>query len=273
MVSLKIQVTIKGEPKRAGVQFQELLRVGGEAYKFLRLLAVDLSLDLKAEDWIALPPSRGSYVLNLRCDSPVPVTRARSYRAKIERISKYRPKRSKVPQKVSRETMIQFAKVGEQLGSGESVKIGASVRGEKRPKTATHELSRDRSLAILEEMEQTLHYHGSVQGTVHNITLGASPPYLHLRELSSQKLVKCIYKPEHYRRIIKLLGTPSHVLIVSGEIAASREPRAIESLEIDRIEEAHEITDEEFERLFGSAPDLTGDLSTDEFLDGLWDGE
>lgn len=272
-MSLKISVRIKGKTNQSGIQFQELLRVGGETYKFLRMLAADLGIDFDAEDWIALPPTRGSYVLNLKFDAPTPPSRLRSYRSSIERISRYRPRRSKVPKQVSRETMIQFAKVGEQLRTDESVQIGARVSGEQRPPTATRELSRERSLEILEEMEQTLHYHGSVQGTVHNITVGASPSYLTLRELSSQRLVKCIYKPESYRTIFKMLSTPSRVLIISGEVTASREPRAIESLEIERIEEARDLSDEQFEKLFGSAPDMTGNLSTSDFRDRMWDAE
>ena len=58
--------------------------------------------------------------------------------------------------------------------------------------------------------------YGEVQGIVHAFFKEASPPYLKVRELSTQHLVNCYFRSEMYQAAVDVLADPSAVVLVEG---------------------------------------------------------
>ena len=102
---------------------------------------------------------------------------------------------------------------------------------------------------------------------MHSLYKESEPPYFDVRELSSQQIVKCIYRPENYLQVVELLKSKDAVVLISGTIKARRIDRKIEEIRVEKMRSTEPLSDDEFSRLRGSAPDLTGDMSTEEFIE------
>jgi hypothetical protein len=46
-------------------------------------------------------------------------------------------------------------------------------------------------------------------------------------------------------------------------------PRRVEQVKVDKIDPAHEMSEQEFNSFFGCAPNFTGQLTTQEFIDRI----
>ena len=107
-----------------------------------------------------------------------------------------------------------------------------------------------------------------IQGIIHSLYKESSPPYFDARQLSTQDIVKCLYKQEDYRLVVNLLQRRDAVVIVSGLVEPRmRLDRKITEIRIERMRSTEPLSDAEFAKLQGAAPELTGRLSTDDFIE------
>ena len=111
--------------------------------------------------------------------------------------------------------------------------------------------------------------HGSVQGTIHAWHTGARPGFFQVRDLSSGDLVRCVYKARLYHSVHKATSSPKNVVHVYGSISWDRATNGIVEISVDDIELAQPLSKDQFDRLFGSAPRLTGEMSTYGYIDWL----
>lgn len=276
MAKIEVQIRIKAElgDRRPGVPFKDDLgRVSDEASRFLIQLAADLGLDASDDaKWRALPLRKGSLVIPVVYDDEVPARIARSYVSSMERIARYPSRRGKLPRGVRNETISEFARIGEKLEPGTVAQIGVVRVGEKQPRS-WGEISRDRSAAILESIRSVVTFFTSIQGTIYSLTKGADRPFVHVRDFASGTLVRCFYKPEHYASIVSLLKRSDAVVIVSGFASSRQGEQRVVDLEIDRIDGPEPLTEDEFEGIFGSAPEITGNVATEDFVDRIRRGD
>jgi hypothetical protein len=108
---------------------------------------------------------------------------------------------------------------------------------------------------------------GCVQGVFHIWHIGA-PASFTIRELSSGKLSKVYYPPELYRKVHEATRKENSVLLVHGEIQWDRTTNNFEVSARD-IEVTRTLSENEFDRIFGSMPNFTGNLSTSDYIDSL----
>lgn len=251
-----------------GVPLLQLGRVAEEAAKFLRSMAEDHRLRLRPEDWRAIAPRRGSFAFDIESALDIPARDARAYLASVSRVGRYKPQKTRPPANVRRETLVQYAKIGTALDEGQSVEISIYPREAKRPKPVA-EITEPSSRFMLESLEEVVQYYGSVQGTPHSLNIGSSPAFFQLRQLATGELVRCDFKPELRSDVVNLFRVGGTVVLVSGFASASRELNSVSRLSVERIEECEGLSAEEFEEFFGSAPNLTGDQSTEEFVESV----
>ena len=117
---------------------------------------------------------------------------------------------------------------------------------------------------------KTLRAYGSVQGFVHAWHSGAEPPFFQLRELSSGDLVRAEYKPDLHAKIVHAHESEHHTVIhVYGDIRWDRTTRRILEMSAVDIDLTQPLTDAGFNRLIGSMPEFTGDMTTTDYLDWI----
>jgi hypothetical protein len=76
-----------------------------------------------------------------------------------------------------------------------------------------------------------------------------------------------------YDQIYRLFEDKDAVVNVSGDVKADRATGRIKEMRVQWAKSYPKLSDAEFNRLFGLAPDLTGDQSTSDFIDKMRDGD
>jgi hypothetical protein len=102
---------------------------------------------------------------------------------------------------------------------------------------------------------QEYRYDGALQGKLGTWYKDSS--YFNLRELSSAELVKCYYRLDMYDQIYRLYEDKDAVVNVSGRVVMDRATGRINEVRLNWAKSYTPLSDSEFNRLFGLAPDLT----------------
>ncbi|MGH8546106.1 MAG: hypothetical protein ACREX3_21290, partial [Gammaproteobacteria bacterium] len=169
------------------------------------------------------------------------------------------------------------AEIGSALDAEEKIQVGIYSNGFDVPESPDewHVLSGQVSKAILRELNRPIESFGAVQGIIHALYKESDPkPYFNLRELSRKdKLIKCFYDNSIYSEIARALQRRENVVHAEGRITLSRSTGSVIDMDVSRIEAIKPLSQEEFESFFGSAPDLTGERSTVEYLRSVWNGD
>lgn len=170
--------------------------------------------------------------------------------------------------KVSRATRLQYAKIAKPIDPDETVHFGLLEDEQEKPNEWLI-LSKE----VANEIEQRLtlsdriEFEGSLQGKIHAFFKESERPHFSLRELYSEDLIRCYYNLEQYDDIARALQKRDTVIHVAGLAVASRTSRKIQWMIVNRLEEAEEYREGDLDKFIGCAPNATGNLTTEEFLD------
>lgn len=268
MATLRIRLEVKGdppgEPGRRGLPLTTLASLADEAQKLVRTVGKDASLG--DGYWLASNFVEGSLGFDVEFIGEADDEQVRHYNQAMAATVSYRPNGhgAVAPRGVSTDAIVQYAKVAEAIDIGQKLKVAVY----EQPEAPTwFELTKQESVRLLETLQTHVDYHGMVQGIIHSLYKESHPPHFDLRELSTERLVRCYYTQGQYPRVVKALKARDAVVLVSGQIRASRVTRRIEGLQVDRVDVAPRLTREEATRLVGVAPDMTGSLTTSAFID------
>ncbi len=266
MARLRFRFEVKRDAK--GILLHRLANIAEETQRFLRMVAEDIEADALKRNWVAVEFYNGSVGFDLEYVGEADDDQARIYARTIHQVATtYEPKRKPHwPVGLRKETILQYARIGEQIEPTESINLGFYENGKPQP-VEWRSLSKSQAVAMTEVLQQIVEYRGMIQGIVHSLYKEAEPSYFDVRELSSQQIVKCIYRPENYRQVFDLLRSKDAVVLISGTIRARRLDRKIEEIRVDKMRSTEPLSDDGFSRLQGSAPDLTGDMSTEQFIE------
>jgi len=116
-------------------------------------------------------------------------------------------------------------------------------------------------------MEEEINYHGTIYGAIHALYKGGEPMYFQLRAFISDALVRCEFEVNLYKDVVKALERPTGLVYATGLITANRTTREIKAVSLEKIKPAPQLTEEEYGKFFGCAPDITGTLTTEQYID------
>jgi len=86
--------------------------------------------------------------------------------------------------------------------------------------------------------------------------------------------VRCEYGPDIYNEVHNATAIEKAVVIVYGEAHWDRITNGIHRVKALSVETTRSLTESEFNRFFGSAPEFTGTMTTEEYIDWVrGDGE
>lgn len=108
-------------------------------------------------------------------------------------------------------------------------------------------------------------YFGSVLGAINAWYTGSSPPYFNIRAIGSDSLVKCFYRPADHDTVHRLLKRRNAKVYVGGFVTFNMLTRRVEEVSAERFLEADTSDGIDPTALFGSVPNLTGELSPEDF--------
>jgi hypothetical protein len=258
----RIRLRIELNKGRQGIPLHKLALVVAETEKFLRMLGQDARLESGSGQWLGLDFSNGSLAYTAEYAAEVDVKEEYRFNLEFDNL-----RRGKPSQRVRFATRRQYTRIADPLDEDEVVSFGVYKEGSSEPDFVS--LSKRDVRLVLGDLQLPVEAIGALQGSVHSVFIGAQPPYFNLRELSSQALVRCEYAESLYSSIVAALARPHAIVHVYGTVKTNVEDRSLDTMRVTRIEVAEQLTDEEFEKFFGCAPNFTGDLSTSEFLDRM----
>jgi hypothetical protein len=263
----RIKVRFELNKGRIGAPMSKLGDISKQAERFLRSLAVDLKIDAKAEEWLAVNFRNSSVSYDAEFQREITPADVDAFNRNLEFLADYDPDSEGPSGLVSQATALEFARLGTFIAPDEVIGLGIYGRDRARPKW--RRISYARTAEIRAQLESPIPAHGSVQGVIHSLQKEVRRPFFRMRELSTDAMVNCYYPMRLYAEVVEALRERTAVLLVAGDTIFDRASRSIVELRVERIQKVRMLSSEEFEQFFGSMPDFTGDLSTDEFIDAI----
>jgi hypothetical protein len=263
MAQIKLRIELnKG---RTGAPLDKLGDIARQMERFLRSLAADLKLEIRPSEWLAVNFKNGSVSWDSALQEEVAESDVRRFNNCIEFITDYDPETEGTNGLISDLTLLEYGRIGERIDPDEIIGVGIyPSNGQRRLRWRRIEYRK--AGRIRRAIEAPIYSYGSVQGEMHSLIKGVARPYFQLREFASNQLVRCFYESDLYADVHRALEHRNAVVHATGQMRLDRARRAVEDMQVERLDRVEPLTDEEFLSLFGAAPDLTGELSTDEYI-------
>lgn len=266
MAQIKLRIEInKG---RTGAPLEKLGDISRQMEKFLRALASDMTLEVKRGEWLAVNFKNGSVSYDASFQDDVTDSVFRHFNRCVEFVTDFDPETDGTNGLVSDATLLEYGRIGEHIDPDEVIGIGLYTGSARTPKK-WRQINYRRASRIRNAMEAPIRSYGSIQGILHAWFKEAHNPYFQVRELSSDQLVKCIYDSALYPTIVDAVKERSAVVYATGHLKLDRAKRAVDEMLVERIDRIDRISESEFRNFFGAAPNMTGDLTTDQFLSNV----
>jgi hypothetical protein len=262
MTSLRIR--FKLNPGRHGLPLGKMSKQTENIELFLRALAADLGIDDSKNLWIAGNFKNGSLDEVITLPIEVSADSVHDFNAAIEYLSKYTLKRE-VPSPLTAATIDRFAELRQCLDSDETIGI-ATFDVESANSRRFVYVDSLRLNAIGNSIEKETRYIGSVIGKTHEWNKGAEKPYIIIRDLVSSELIRCNYADSDYANVAKLFANKTAVVIIEGTISVNLITSKTEVLLATGFDVAPDFSEDDFNKFFGAAIGITGELTSEEFV-------
>jgi hypothetical protein len=262
-----LRVRFKLNPGRHGIALAKLSKQTENIEMFLRSLASDLGVQEARELWIADKFGNGSVMNRAELQAVVEVEKAHEWNVCISALvsAKGNLSKAKLPYAISPSTLERFARLADALDPDEPLGIAIYDvdTGRAKPFRNVGKLELE---AIGRAIETESRYIGAVMGRLYEWTPGAEKPYLYIRELNSSELVKCTYSDDDYEKVARLFQRKTAIVIIEGRITLNLITKKTEVTHATGFNFAPELSDDDYEKFFGAAPGITGNLTSEEYI-------
>ena len=261
----RLRVRVEMNKGRVGIPLEKLAAVVAETEKFFAMLAEDVRLS-GPRDWLGLDFENGSLNFNAEYAYDLPERDIITFNSEFDDVRHGKP-----PARARAATRNQYARIAEPLDPDEFIEFGIYRPQANQPELLPLDKKR---AALLVSQQEPVESHASIQGRIHSVFLGADPPHFMLRELATGRLVHCEYEADGvYEQLADALQTKGTVVHVYGMSRIDLTERKIEKIRAQSIAVAETMSDDEFEQFFGCAPNLTGEETTEEFIQRIRERE
>ena len=221
----RIKVRFELNKGRTGAPLAKLGDISKQAERFLKALATDLSINVKAGEWLALNFKNGSVSYDAEFQGEITPAEVDAFNRGLEFLADFDSDSEGTNGSVSQGTVLEFARLGRIIDPDEAIRLGIYARGRDKPKMRW--ISYAKTADMRSEIEAPIPSYGSVQGILHSLQKEADKPYFRLRELSTEALVNCFYPIRLYTEVAQALQERTNILHVAGDMLYDRTSRSI----------------------------------------------
>lgn len=262
----RLRIRVKVSPGRLGAPLQKLSSITNDLHSFLKSVSDDMDIDTSGEEWIAIGFGDGSAIFTATNTGSYEIHKAELFHSEIKALVKHDPVRQRLNGKLSHTTVSKYAAIGSHLDPDEHIDLGFFESDKDSEPQEWGKVSRNITEGLVAKLVSERQYLGAVFGKIHALYKEVDGPHFTLREVDKGDLVRCYFKDKDYDEVICLLTNKNAYIHVGGMVFANLITGKIESIQAEKYSVAKGIADEDIKSLKGSIPDLTGDLSTEEFL-------
>ena len=266
----QLRFRFRFNPGRTGAPLDKLGEFAVQTEKFLRSLARDLDLPMEKGKWLAVNFTNESVAFDSEFAEAVPEAAAVRGRKALQLLTGDTPLEACNRKIIEFRTAAEFAQIGQILDADEQFLVGIY---ETVAKPEWHPVTYQKVAEMRKQLSTPIISYGSVQGIIHNWTMGADQPFLQLRDLASGDLVRCNYRQELRDRIVAAAERERSVIHVYGKIRWDRIRDKILDITAGDIEVTNPLSAHAFDKLFGSMPGFTGGMNTADYIEWFRDGE
>lgn len=264
MSSFRIRVGLNRG--RGPVDFKSLSVLTEEINVFLFHLGQDAGLAPDANRWMATEVADGSF---LSTAEPQLETSPEVLRLLEEMVAAVVRGDANAAQKcgVREQTKLHYAALAKKADNTHVPVDFGLYELSQRKEPIWFRVSTEKALQLTESIAPFIDYMGALQGVIHAWFKESDDSHFQLREASQAQLINCYYKPDHYADILRAVARKDERIHVAGLVRASRVDKRIESVRVTKIRNAVDFSDADFERFFGCAPGLTGELDSVSYIE------
>jgi hypothetical protein len=264
MGSLKIR--FRFNPGGAGAPMDRLGVFAAQTEKFLRSLSSDLGLEARGGLWLAKNFKNESVGFDAEFAGAVPDVAAARGNVALTKIFGDDPLDA-IGDSVSYGTLAQFSRIGDALEPQEYFTASIYAPDDREARTE-YRITYKQTAEIRALLAAPIVSHGTLQGVLHAWHPGSEPPFFTIRLLQNGELVRCEYDPAFYHDVHQATKQEHAALLVTGRIEWDKATNGIVRVDVSTPPlTAAPLSESEFERLFGSIPQFTGTMTTDEYID------
>ena len=263
MVTIRFKVRLN--PGRKGVFLSKLSKISAETERFLRLLGEDLKLESRDRNWLAVEFRNKSVSFACERSGHHTAFEIENFNKGLLFITEFDPEKQDTLNGYSKTTLRQYARIADTLDDDEQIRFGVYPKiTAKRAKWRA--LTKQKAESIEHYISQSVECDGALQGKIYGLTVGGQILQFDFRDLASGSLVKCYMKENLYPKVIAILKERDVVVFLAGKMKIQRVDKKIEHIWVEKIEPAEKYQEGDLQKFFGCAPNLTGDLSTEEYI-------
>lgn len=261
-----LRVRFRLNPGRKGIPLGKLSKQTENIELFLRALAADLGADDTKNLWLADDFRNSSVISTSELQAVVTLDTAVQFNEALNALVKFTGTgKSAPPPYIGAATIERFSELRQCLDADEQLGIALIDVNSGKAKRFSY-VDRVQLEAISQSIETESTYIGAVMGRTHEWNTGADKPYLIVRELSSEHLVRCNYKDQDYDSVSKLFSKKTAIVIVEGQITYNLITSKIAAVQATGFDFAPDFSDKDFESFFGSSPNIIGGYSSEEYV-------
>jgi hypothetical protein len=262
----RLRIKIELNPGGVGVRLDKLAKISEEIEKFLRSLGQDCGAGIDLGEWLAKDFYDGSFGSVVEYVKNVEPVAAVKFNAGLRFFSRF--KNGHLPPNYSPATVRQFIEIGDVIEADEVIKLGifddVDAHHDKE-EPAWESITKLVTRNVDEVFHEEYKYEGTLLGKLG--TWYKDSNYFNLRDMTSGLLIKCFYRADMYEMIYALYDDKDAVVNLSGAITSERISGLVKEMRISWARSYTPLSDTEYNKLFGLAPDLTGDMTTVEYID------
>lgn len=259
----RLRVRVEMNKGRTGVPLEKLASIVAETERFFTMLGNDIRLE--GGEWIGLDFSNGSLNFDAEYTREVPESDVRIFNEEFDDV-----RRGKFPSRASVAARSQYYRIAEPLDRDEELYFGLYRPGIPEPeKFYLSQAEATRLILASPDQQQPVDGVGTIQGVIHSVFFG-SDPHFQVRELATGNLIRCNYTMDsEYEALIHALQSKHAVIHVYGDERINLVTRKVERITVHRLDVAETMSESEFDNFFGCAPSLTGNETTQQFIDRI----
>ena len=250
-----------------GVPLSQLTDIAEEAEKFLRYLAEDSGINVRRNEWLARNFENRSVRFDVEREASITNELANEFNRKFEYVDRVKSERRSLNGEVKHRTLAQYARVAKALGPHEKIAFGL-YRDEAETPYRHLPLTKREAEILTSFLSEEVTYRGSIHGVIHD--LGIEELWFHLRRAPNGYLTRCDFKEPLYQEVHDAATRRHAMVYVHGLITARRVDREVTAMTAEKIKVAPPLSDDRYLAFFGSDPNYTGSVASEDFIERGW---
>jgi len=266
----KLKIRIKFPTDSQGISIAKLAAQMEKLANLAESIARDMGIDAPISEWRAGKFRNASVAYDMTYYDQVSDQDDVKFTTTFNGVLDFKPRKCEELSHISNQTIASVNAFAQTFSDDDTAVVTLPNPGKKRPKVIRITRQRlEKVNDIIRARDELSDYYGSVVGYLYEWNIGAKQPFIKIRDIATNDLVKCSYKNISKDTILKLFEVNDQLIIAYGKIICDLTTGKPEIKEATEFELAPKFSQELYESFPGLSPDFTDGEDAAEYIRGL----